>query len=59
MKLSGLTTQSIGRDILWLKEVDSTNRYAKDHAHELRHHTLVITGKQTGGRRPLGPQLEL
>ncbi len=54
MKLSGLTTQSIGRDILWLKEVDSTNRYAKDHAHELRHHTLVITGKQTGGRGRLG-----
>jgi len=54
LKLSGLTTKSIGRDVLWLEEVDSTNQYAKDHADELRHHTLVMTGNQTGGRGRMG-----
>ena len=54
MKLSGLSTQSIGRDILWLEEVDSTNHYAKENAGELRHHTLVMTGRQTTGRGRMG-----
>ena len=36
--------------IIFLDEVDSTNRYAKDHFAELPDGTLVTAERQTAGR---------
>ncbi|MCI8553444.1 MAG: biotin--[acetyl-CoA-carboxylase] ligase [Clostridiales bacterium] len=39
---------------LFLREVDSTNRYLKDHGASLPHGTMCCTGRQTAGRGRLG-----
>lgn len=48
---SGLGTQWAGREIVYFKEIDSTNRYAKKLAAEgAAHGTLVLADTQTAGR---------
>ena len=48
---SGLGTQWAGQDIVYFKEIDSTNRYAKKLAAEgAAHGTLVLADTQTAGR---------
>lgn len=47
----GLRTRWAGREVVYLDEVDSTNRYARALAAEgVAHGTLVIAGTQTAGR---------
>lgn len=48
---SGLGTQWAGQDIVYFKEIDSTNRYAKKLAAEgAAHGTMVLADTQTAGR---------
>ena len=48
---SGLGTQWAGREIVYFKEIDSTNRYAKKLAAEgAAHGTMVLADTQTAGR---------
>lgn len=48
---SGLGTQWAGREIVYFKEIDSTNRYARTLAREgAAHGTLVLADTQTAGR---------
>lgn len=54
MELPNLTTDAIGRDIVWLEEVDSTNNYVKENAGRLGHLALVIARRQTQGKGRLG-----
>jgi BirA family biotin operon repressor/biotin-[acetyl-CoA-carboxylase] ligase len=50
-----LNTELIGREILYVKEIDSTNNYAKRIAHEgCKDGTVIIAEKQTSGRGRLG-----
>ena len=37
-------------DFLYLEEIDSTNKYAKDNINELRNETIIYTYNQTQGR---------
>ena len=37
-------------NLLYLEEVDSTNKYAKEHLSELKDRTLIYSSKQTSGR---------
>lgn len=53
-KLRGLTARTLGRNALYLPEVDSTNRYLKEHGPLLPHGTVCFTGRQTAGRGRLG-----
>lgn len=49
--LSGLGTRWAGREIVYFKEIDSTNRYARTLAREgAAHGTLVLADTQTAGR---------
>ena len=52
--LPGLTTRVLGRTVISLDEVDSTNRYLKERAGELPHGTACLTGCQRAGRGRLG-----
>ena len=52
--LRGLTARELGRTVLYLPEVDSTNRYLKQRGGELPHGTVCYTGRQTAGRGRLG-----
>lgn len=52
--LPGLTTKALGRRLLFLHEVDSTNRYLKERATALPHGTACCTLCQTAGRGRLG-----
>lgn len=48
---SGLGTQWAGQDIVYFKEIDSTNRYAKKLAGQgAAHGTMVLADTQTAGR---------
>ena len=53
-ELRGLTARTLGRNALYLPEVDSTNRYLKEHGPLLPHGTVCFTGRQTAGRGRLG-----
>ena len=37
-------------NFLYLEEIDSTNKYAKEHISELEDFTIIYTSKQTAGR---------
>ncbi|MBP5304161.1 MAG: biotin--[acetyl-CoA-carboxylase] ligase [Clostridia bacterium] len=49
---------SKNREILWLEEVDSTNRWLLDHASNYADGTVCATTNQTKGRGRLGRQWE-
>ncbi len=53
-ELRGLTARTLGKNALYLPEVDSTNRYLKEHGPLLPHGTVCFTGRQTAGRGRLG-----
>lgn len=53
-ELPGLATNGLGRHLVWLDEVDSTNNYVKENEHLLRHLAVVIADKQTAGKGRLG-----
>jgi BirA family biotin operon repressor/biotin-[acetyl-CoA-carboxylase] ligase len=48
--LPGLLTSSLGREFLWLPEVDSTNTYVKARMGELPDGFAVCAGHQTAGK---------
>ena len=48
--LPALNTSELGRNLLLLSEVDSTNRYLKDNGGELPHGTVCCTDRQTAGK---------
>ncbi|WP_040195536.1 biotin--[acetyl-CoA-carboxylase] ligase [Candidatus Soleaferrea massiliensis] len=48
--LIGLQTQLLGKNFIYLEQVDSTNNYIKEHAQSLPDGTLVIAGRQYAGR---------
>lgn len=53
--ISSLNTKTLGKKIHYLKEIDSTNNYAKKIAYEgCEDGTIVIAEKQTSGRGRLG-----
>jgi BirA family biotin operon repressor/biotin-[acetyl-CoA-carboxylase] ligase len=37
-------------NVIFLEEIDSTNKYAKEHISELSNLTLIYTDRQTAGR---------
>ena len=45
-----LNTKEIGKNLIWLDEVDSTNTYLKDRCLTLPHGTAVFTDRQTSGK---------
>ena len=45
--LPGLTTRVLGRTVISLDEVDSTNRYLKERAGELPHGTACLTDRKS------------
>lgn len=49
-----LNTKFIGQNIEYMREVDSTNNYAKNNAGELKDGTLVISEFQSAGKGRLG-----
>jgi len=50
--------EEIGRNIIRLESVDSTNNYTANHARlgELRHGAVIMAVEQTGGRGQMGTQ---
>ena len=44
------TDSTLASNIVWLKTVDSTNRYALEHFDQLPDRTLVVAERQTAGR---------
>lgn len=56
MELAGLNTQELGRNCIYLDEVDSTNDYLKREGAHLPHGTLVLAERQTRGKGRLGRQ---
>ena len=48
--LPGLTTQQLGRRLIRLAQVDSTNDYLKEHAHTLPDLSVVMADRQTRGK---------
>lgn len=57
-QLSQLGTHSLGRALIRLEEVDSTNDYLKEHAAELPHGAVCMARSQTDGRGRLGKRWE-
>ena len=53
-----LSTNFIGKNIIILDSVDSTNNYLKEKAETLPDGTLVIAKKQTGGKGRFGRKFE-
>lgn len=51
---SNLKTESIGKNIVHLDTIDSTNVYAKKVAKDNEHGTLIISEEQTAGKGRLG-----
>lgn len=51
-----LNTKEIGKNLIWLDEVDSTNTYLKDRCLTLPHGTAVFTDRQTSGKGRRGHQ---
>jgi len=51
--LNSLKTDKIGKNLICLESVNSTNLYAKEN-HSLPHGTVIIADKQTEGRGRLG-----
>ena len=49
-------TKLIGKNLLWLEQVDSTNTYLKDRCAVLAHGTAVYTDCQTAGKGRRGNQ---
>lgn len=48
MILNGLETKNLARNIIYLKEIDSTQKYIRQ-MNEIKDSTVVITDKQTNG----------
>lgn len=49
-----LDTKYIGRNIIYLDEIDSTNNYGKLQANELEEGTVIVAERQTAGKGRLG-----
>lgn len=49
-----MDTKIIGRNVIYLKETDSTNEYAKRVAGDVSHGTLVVADCQSSGKGRLG-----
>lgn len=56
LTLPGLITDQLGKTTFWFDEIDSTNRYLKEHAADCPHGTAACTTLQTEGRGRLGKQ---
>ena len=54
--LPSLTTRHLGRTLVYLEEVDSTNNYLKNQTTRLAHGAVALARRQTGGRGRLGRQ---
>lgn len=50
----GMKTKWLGKTVRCFETIDSTNRYAKDHASELPHGALIVSEEQQSGRGRLG-----
>jgi len=53
-ELAGLETLRLGRGLVLLEEVDSTNSYLKDNAEHLPHGAVVLAERQVRGKGRLG-----
>lgn len=56
--LPALNTSELGRNLLLLSEVDSTNRYLKDNGGELPHGTVCCTDRADCRERAARPGME-